>query len=212
MKSAGIVLAAGSSTRMGRDKLALPLADGGSLAARVVQAAAASQLDTILVIGRTERPPIWLQTAQLQTAHGVQTAPERSRYIACPDADKGLAHSLRCGLQTAEALQYDAAMILLADQPFVRSEHINTLLERFASNRQVDYVAASDQGKAKPPVLLASSLFGRLQSLEGDQGAGALINGSSAQGIRISMHPVIFLDADTPEDFNFIRTKEAEGT
>ncbi|MFB5265566.1 NTP transferase domain-containing protein [Paenibacillus enshidis] len=207
MKSAGIVLAAGRSTRMGCDKLALPLADGSSLAARVLQAALDSRLDAILVVGRTEQLPIWLQPT-----HGVKTAPERIRYIVCPDADKGLAHSLRCGIRTAEALQCDAAMILLADQPFVRSGHINTLLERFASNRQLDYVAASDQGKAKPPVLLASSLFSRLQSLEGDQGAGALINGSSLQGIRISIHSHVFLDADTPEDFNFIRKKEAEGT
>ncbi|MFM9279624.1 nucleotidyltransferase family protein [Paenibacillus jiagnxiensis] len=207
MNAAGIVLAAGRSTRMGRNKLALPLADGSSLAVRVLQAALDSRLDAILVIGRTEQPPRWLQTA-----HGVQAAPEQTRYIACPDADQGLAHSLRCGIRAAEAFRSDAAVILLADQPFVRSEHINTLLERFASNRQVDYVAASDQGKAKPPVLLASRFFERLQSLEGDQGAGALINSASAQGIRITMPARVFLDADTPEDFNFIRKKETEET
>lgn len=207
MRSAGIVLAAGRSTRMGRDKMALALADGSSLAARVLQAALGSRLDAILVIGRTEQPPIWLQTA-----HGVQAAAERARYIACPDADQGLAHSLRCGIRAAEAVRSDSAVILLADQPFVKSEHINTLLECFASNRQVDYVAASDQGNAKPPVLLSSSFFSRLQFLQGDHGAGALINSASAQGIRITMPAHVFLDADTPEDFNFIRKKEAEGT
>ncbi|MFB5676124.1 NTP transferase domain-containing protein [Paenibacillus terreus] len=207
MNAAGLVLAAGRSSRMGCDKLALPLADGSSLAARVLQAALASRLDAILVVGRTKQPPLWLQRA-----HDAQTAPERIRYIVCPDADKGLAHSLRCGIRAAEAVRSDAALILLGDQPFVKSEHINTLLERFASNRQADYIAASDQGKAKPPILLARSLFDRLQSLEGDQGAGALINSSMVQGVRISMPSHVFLDADTLEDFDFISKKEAEGT
>lgn len=210
MHTAGIVLAAGRSARMGRDKLVLPLADGNSLAARTLQAAVASRLDDIFVIGRTDEPPIWLQAAAC-----VQAAAERVRYITCREADKGLAHSLQCGLRAAEAVQSDAAVILLADQPFVRSEHINTLLDRFAVNRQVDYVAAADQadqGNAKPPVLLASRFFGQLYSLAGDQGAGPLLNSSAVQGIRITMPPRIFLDADTPEDFHFIRTKEAEET
>ncbi|MDP4098724.1 nucleotidyltransferase family protein [Paenibacillus sp. P96] len=206
MNAAGIVLAAGRSVRMGRDKLALPLQDGTSLASRVLQAAAASRLDPILVIGRSELPPSWLQMAS-----GGSGAAERIRYIACPHADKGMAYSLKCGIQAVAALQSDAAVILLADQPLVASQHINALLEHFEANQQVDYVAASDQGTAKPPVLLASGFFSKLRSLEGDQGAGALINRPSSAGIGVPLPSHIFLDADTPEDLNLIMKKEAEG-
>ena len=43
----------------------------------------------------------------------------RCRIEICTDAESGMAHSLRTGIQVAEELSADGILVLLADQPFI---------------------------------------------------------------------------------------------
>jgi molybdenum cofactor cytidylyltransferase len=124
----GIYLAAGQSTRMGSDKLRLPL---GSihLGSYALAAALRSSLDYVWVIVN-DIAVDWMDSTFYQD-------PIRRKWsvINCPEARLGQAYSLRCGIQAALAMEATAVMLLLADQPFITSEMINELIVWFQTHR-----------------------------------------------------------------------------
>ena len=100
-KIAAIVLAAGASSRMGANKLLLPL-DGRPLVAHVVETACASSADAVLVA---------LGNAADQVAAAL--APGRYQRVDNPRFADGLSTSLQAGLD-ALSDEMDGALILLA--------------------------------------------------------------------------------------------------
>ncbi|MDF2960826.1 MAG: xanthine dehydrogenase [Paenibacillus sp.] len=122
--------------------------------------------------------------------------------MAAENAGLGMAHSLHAGLDAAvEREAPDAIIVLLADQPFIHERMINRLIETFEADLTLDYVASGDQGIPKPPVLLASSMFGALRKLQGDEGARKLLMKPGFRGLVLEeQDPWCFADLDTPED------------
>jgi molybdenum cofactor cytidylyltransferase len=189
MSSAGLVLAAGSSRRMGRPKQLL-LVDGRPLLERVVAAANASSLDeVVLVLGGS--------------ADEIQAGIDRGRARVVYNADhlSGLGSSIRAGLASLDD-RVDRAVVILGDQPAVSAQLLDSLLELQASSG-LPSAALRFGDLLHPPVVLDRSLFGDLGSLEGDVGCRAVIRGrpelvaSLAAGID-NNHPI---DIDTPEDY-----------
>lgn len=185
------VLAAGLSRRMGRDKLALPL-DGVSVLQRTVALAEAVSFDEIVVVTRPD------------TDAGL-SATGRRRLVVNPDPERGIASSIRVGVQN---LGEDAVgvAILLGDQPFVRAVTIQLLLDGFLrSTERVLY--PTFEGRRGHPVFWRRSLFEELAALRGDVGAKELIGryGGVSSGIPVT-DPGVCLDIDTPEDY--ARAKE----
>lgn len=177
-----MVLAAGESRRMGFAKLLLRHR-GQSLLARAV--ATASQVcDAVwVVVGAFERR--YRDEAEAAGAH----------VVVNPDWREGLASSLRRGVEALPA-GYDAAFILLADQPFVGKGHLEALLERRLTDG-CDLVLSRYQGVAGAPALVHRSLFPRLLTLQGDRGARALTRVASSVGEVPLQTPQ---DVDSPED------------
>src|SRR5713101_3192797 len=103
-RSAGVVLAAGSSRRMGSPKQLLRI-DGRPLLEVVVGHANASRLDDVLVVLGASADEI-----QGQVDFG------RARVLINPDHASGMASSLRAGLAALDG-DVDAAMVILGDQP-----------------------------------------------------------------------------------------------
>uniref|UniRef100_UPI00059387FC nucleotidyltransferase family protein n=1 Tax=Gorillibacterium massiliense TaxID=1280390 RepID=UPI00059387FC len=123
--------------------------------------------------------------------------------VACADAASGMSRSLQCGLAALGGIKNGpgGVLILLADQPLVTTGHLNRLLEAFAANPAAAYVASGDNGKPKPPLILARCLYPELLQLRGDVGARALLDGGRYSGVILEADdPNLFLDADTPED------------
>lgn len=200
----GIYLAAGKSSRMGCQKLTLPLGDTmlGSIA---LQTALRSELDGVLVVTQEDDPIEWLTT---DPACGTW------RHLICADAGNGQAASLRCGIQAAQELQAGAVVVLLADQPFLSIEMINRLLQTFhhsqKSHHPLDYVAACHQGLPRPPILFSHTQFPQLLTLQGDEGARRLLRArSDLHGASIEYADArLFLDVDTPYDYEQLREEE----
>ena len=69
--------------------------------------------------------------------------------------------------------QIDAALIVLADQPFVRSETLDRIIERYR-DRGAEIVIPFYQGSRGNPVLLNRSIFPEVMALEGDTGCRAI--------------------------------------
>jgi molybdenum cofactor cytidylyltransferase len=165
----GIILAAGASTRIGRPKQLLPL-DGRPVLQRVLDEAAASCLDEVIVVLGCRAPEIEA-ALHLPVARPV-------RVLVNPDHAAGQSTSLRVGLRAAQP-QSVAAAILLADQPGVTAQLIDRLAAAFRAGHApvVRPVYRDAAGRIVPghPVFLARRLWADVETLRGDQGARALL-------------------------------------
>ena len=187
--SAGIVLAAGGSSRMGRPKQLLHV-DGRPLLEGIIGSACRSRLDEVVVVLGANADDI---VAQVDLG--------RSRPLLNPDHASGMASSLRAGL-AALTPDVKRAAIILGDQPAISAALVDELLDlQAASGRPA--AALSFDGLLHPPVVLQRELWGDLQSLEGDVGCRAVIRARPELVAALpaggnSRHPV---DIDTPDDY-----------
>ncbi len=188
-KSAGVVLAAGGSSRMGRPKQLL-LVGGRPLLERVVAAVCGSRLDQVVVVLGANADAILA---------GVDTG--CAAPLLNPDHATGMASSLRAGLN-AVAPDVERAVIILGDQPAISASLIDELLDlQAASDRPA---AALSFGRLlHPPVVLQRELWADLEALEGDVGCRALIRARPELVVPLPVssdmhHPV---DVDTPDDY-----------
>ena len=182
MRVAGVVLAAGESRRMGFAKLLLRHR-GRSLLARA--AAAAGQVcDTV-----------WVVVGAYPGRYGNEAKAAGAEVVVNPDWEEGLASSLRRGI---EALPpgIGAALILLADQPFVGKGHLEALLDRRRTDG-CDLVLSRYEDVLGAPALVDRSLFPQITTLRGDRGARALTHVASSVG-EVPLRAAH--DVDTPED------------
>jgi CTP:molybdopterin cytidylyltransferase MocA len=187
--SAGLVLAAGSSRRMGSPKQLLQV-KGKPLLELVVGQACASKLDDVRVV---------LGAAADEVRSRVDLG--RAAVLINPDHASGMASSLRAGLASLGD-GVDRAVVILGDQPDVDASLLNQLLELQESSG-LPAAALSFNGLLHPPVVLKRELWGDLMALEGDVGCRAVIRARPELVARLPVagdltHPV---DVDTPADY-----------
>jgi len=164
-KTAGIVLAAGASVRMGKTKQLLP-AGGGILLERVLNETLKSDLDqVVLVLGHQANE---IRSALKHTLlHPKLSVVENSQY------KEGISSSIRAGLTEVE--HYDHVMFLLADMPYIKSNLINLLLRRYLdSPLPIGAIEVSE--KRSHPVIFSRQIYHELHQLHGDVGARSLFN------------------------------------
>lgn len=186
---AGIVLAAGVSSRMGRNKLLLRL-DGESLLRRTVRGAIAAGLDPVIVVLGHEAD---------------RTRPELDG-LSCtavvnPDYARGGVHlSLRTGI-AALPESAEAAVVMLADMPFVTTDMLATLTRRYRESGAPLVVSQYGDVHA-PPTLYSRPLFAELATAEGP-GCGKAVVRRHRDEAAIVEWPVERLhDVDVPEDYD----------
>jgi molybdenum cofactor cytidylyltransferase len=194
MSSTGLVLAAGSSRRMGSPKQLLQVR-GKPLLELVVGHACDSSLDDVLVV---------LGAAADEIRGRVDFG--RARVLVNPDHAAGMASSLKAGLASL-ADDVDRAVVILGDQPDVDAALLNRLLE-LEETSGLPAAALSFNGLLHPPVVLKRELWGDLMTLEGDVGCRAVIRARPELVARLSVetdlaHPV---DVDTPADYDRLVT------
>ncbi len=186
---AAVVLAAGRSTRMGANKLLLPL-DGKPVLGHVVETIRAAGLASIIVVLGHEAEKI---RASL-TGDDLTFALNESYR-------QGLASSLKCGL-AAVPEGCDGAMIFLGDMPDVDPELVKKMLAAFDPAQKRAIVVPVRGGRQGHPVLWGRSFFDLLQErLSGDSGARHLIGECAEWVARVEATQDIFADLDTPEAF-----------
>jgi molybdenum cofactor cytidylyltransferase len=184
------LLAAGRSTRFGAaDKLSADL--GG-------------------------RPLIaWAAAAGLRVdaAHHFMVAPADAAFIATapgyqllinPSPERGMASSLRIAAKAAQDAGAAALLILLADVPFVQTDHLRRLTSAGARPSQAIFTR-SPSGIAQPPALFPAAMFPHLLALEGDHGARALAH----DALHIDADADQLLDIDREQDLAEARRRLA---
>lgn len=180
---------------MGVPKLSLELAPGNRLGAvALMEMLANPQLEGVSVVVRHSDSLHWIPLSEEGGPHQ-----RKLRVVPCRQASQGMSYSLREGLKDALSLDPQAIIVVLADQPFITSELLDSLIAAYLKQPDLDYVACAKHRLAMPPVLFAASMFDALGRLEGDSGARKLLASEAYRGALISVaSPFVFTDVDTP--------------
>lgn len=191
-KIAGLLLAAGSSTRMGSPKQLLHV-QGVTLLERILNEALKSELDKIILI-------LGHQSKEIKKALGQIIVHKKLRVIENPRYRQGISSSITTSLSEVED-NYDHVMILLADLPHVTSRLINLLIHRYLESR-LPIGAIQVKSKRSHPVIFGRPLYNELRKLQGDMGARALFQKYGDRACLVQ--PDFFyddMDIDTEEDY-----------
>lgn len=185
MNTVAILLAAGSSSRFGSDKLVHALPHGVAVAVQ-----AARHLKAVL-----PRVIAVVRAADGDTARAL--AAEGCEVVVCANAQAGMGASLACGVRAAGAAE--AYLVALGDMPFIRPSSIVALREALEAGAAI--VAPYFRTRRGHPVGLAGRFRAELEALEGDEGARRLIAANESGLVKVPVgDPGVIRDIDTPAD------------
>lgn len=195
----GVILAAGTGSRLGRTKPLLDV-DGQPLVRRIAVEALASQLtEVVVVVGHDAE-------AVTRALDGLPV-----RVVGNPEFQGGQATSVRAGV-AAVTPATAGAMFLVCDQPDLRREHIDHLLDAFMA-RGGGIVVPSAGGRRGSPVTFSRSYFAELSRLTGDTGGRQVVAAHPDDTVVIDLESEAPLaDLDTPADVEQWRLRRARPT
>jgi len=199
-KVAGLLLAAGTSSRMGQPKQLLPMG-GLGLLDRVLEQVLHSDLDLVtLVLGFKAREI--RRGMRTDLGHPKLKVIQNTRY------QEGISSSIIAGLSAVED-EYDHVMVILGDMPYVTSGLINLLLHRYlASHFPLGAIRIKE--KRSHPAIIGRPFYPELHRLEGDMGARSLFEKHPDQVCLVeATESHEDMDIDTLEDY--LKYKEALG-
>ena len=193
MTVAGLVLAAGSGSRLGTPKALVELA-GERLVDRAVRVLADGGCAPVVVVSGAA--PFEVVGADV---------------VANPDWATGMGSSLRVGLAALADAGAEAVVVSLVDQPGIGAEVVRRVIEAFEAGATV--ATATYGGQRRNPVLLARATWAEVFRLaEGDAGARPYL---AAHPEEVSAVPCDDLgvadDIDTPEDLARARREADRG-
>ena len=192
-----LLLAAGSSTRMGQNKMLMDI-DGETVLRRAAKRAIAAGFDPVVVV----------------TGHAHEQAEEQVADLDCvtvfnDDHETGIHTSVRAGIDALDA-EVGAVTIMLADMPFVSEEMLRGLIDRYRNcDNPLVISRYGDEVKA-PPMLYDRSLFGELRVMQRRCGREVIRrHRDEATAVRWPIEALA--DIDTPEDYDTVRARLAGG-
>ncbi len=184
---AGVLLAAGRSSRMGGANKLLAEFDGEPLVRlSAKRLAESSARPVVAVLGH--------QAEEVRDAIGDVA-------IGCidnPDFASGLASSLKAGIR-ALGSSTEGVLVMLADMPGVTATDLDRMIATFRRHGGQAVVRATAGGQRGNPVILPAALVARVDELEGDTGARHLIETGGLEIVDVELGEAARLDVDTPE-------------
>ena len=191
-KVAGLLLAAGASSRMGHPKQLMPVS-GSRLLDIVLGEALRSDLDLVnLVLGH--------QADKIKKALRTDLRHPKLKITVNTQYRDGISTSIRSGLSKVE-VAYDHVMIILADMPRLTSNLINLLLHRYLES-SFSLGALQTSTKRSHPVILGRQFYPALRQLRGDVGARDLFLAHTDQVLLVETGADFDdRDIDTMDDY-----------
>lgn len=189
--TAGIVLAAGASTRFGKPKQLLTL-NGRFLLEWVLGAALDSRLDHIVLV-------LGCEHERILGCLGSAAAHPKCEVLVNPDYRSGQSTSLKAGLLRVRH-GFPSVMFLLGDQPLVDAALIDLLLQRYRESKKSICIPIH-RAERGTPALFGRALYPELLKLTGDKGARDLLSTHPHDVLTVAITaPEVFHDIDRPED------------
>ena len=197
IKHCGIViLAAGSSSRLGKPKQLLEF-EGSTLLSRVATIACQSKRYPVIVVLGANADLI----QENLSISGIDV-------VVNDNWQDGMASSLRTGVLAMEKMypDVDGIMILVSDQPHLTNNHIVQLID--AQNKSgLPIAACSYAGIMGTPALFHKSIFPELMLLKGDIGAKKIIESRKQDVVTVFFDKGV-VDIDTQADYeNLLKGK-----
>jgi molybdenum cofactor cytidylyltransferase len=187
---AGVLLAAGTSSRMGRNKLFLSL-QGESVLRRAALTALAAGLDPLLVVLGHEAERAQAELAGLGCS-----------WVFNPNFAQGINTSLRTGI-AAVPEHAAAALVMLADMPFVTRHMLEAVIGRYRGSTS-PLVVSSYEGVDAPPMLYDRSLFAELRALDGDGCGKKVVKRHREESLEVAWPASALKDLDVPADVDAV--------
>ena len=185
MNIVGLLLAAGSATRFGSDKLQHNLPHGVAIAVQAARHLHSAVSRVVAVV----RP------GSEQLADNLRQ--ENCEIVVCPTAAEGMGASLACAVRAAG--RAEGYLVALGDMPFVRPSSISAVRDALAGGAA--FAAPFWRARRGHPVGIAGPFYDELLALRGDEGAKALLAANSGRLLKIPVgDPGVIRDIDTPSD------------
>jgi len=190
-RTAGIILAAGTSSRYGQIKQLLDW-KGKPFVRQVAETALRAGLEPVVVVTGFRHAEVesQLQDLPIQIVHN-------------PDYAEGQSTSIKAGISKLPS-NAGSAIFLLADQPQIPVEVIRALMESHSEERQAILAPLVLEERRANPVLFDRVTFPDLMQLQGDVGGRGIFDKH-----RVSYLPwhddILLLDVDNPEDYERLK-------
>lgn len=191
MNVVAILLAAGSATRFGSDKLLHDLPHDVPIAIQAARHLRAVFDDKVFAVVRPEAKGL----SELFKKEG-------SAVVVCGNAAEGMGASLACAVRAVHAAgPVDGYLVGLADMPFIRSSTIAAVRDALVAGAPL--AAPYFRARRGHPVGLAARFRGELEALKGDEGARQVISANEGILVKIPVgDPGVLRDIDTPGDLS----------
>ena len=186
MSVVAILLAAGSATRFGSDKLLHPLPHDVPIAVQAARHLRAVFEDDVYVVVRPDAKAI----SDLFRKEGCKV-------VVCENAAEGMGASLACAVRAAADAK--GFVVALADMPFIRASTIAAVRDALTAGALL--AAPYFRARRGHPVGIAGSFRPELEAMKGDIGAKRLLEGHPDKLTKIPVgDPGVLRDIDTPGD------------
>lgn len=189
MKSAAVILAAGSSSRMGQSKQTLDI-HGEKLLIRTIQTVMRAGVSRVIIVLGSE-----------EKAHRDLIKELRVDIIHNTGWQRGMGSSLKAGLRQliSNDPSTEVVVVSVCDQPLLSPENIQALINRYKETGKA-VIASEYSGAPGVPALFHKSYFERLMRLPDDQGAKKIILENIGETSLVPF-PGGEVDLDTMEDY-----------
>ena len=184
-----VVLAAGKSERMGKNKLLLCV-NGKTLIENVLDGLAAAPIsEQVVVLGY-----------KLEDVLGV-IRPRLSRFKIALNVDyeAGMTSSFQTGLLVLSNV--DAVFLVLGDQPIMDPKLLATMIQTMEKNAEALIVCPVHKDKKGHPLLFRRQLFGEILSLKTTQTIREIVHAHTDRMVTLEAPEWTAVDVDTPEDY-----------
>jgi molybdenum cofactor cytidylyltransferase len=186
-KIAGIILAAGESSRLGTPKQLLEW-NGKTLINHAIQTALDGELDPVIVV----------LGSHFQKINDILDHKNEILIVNNLLWKNGQSTSLVAGIQ-ALGKNKIPALFLLSDQPFVTKETIKDLVKIFKEGNS-EVVMLETNGKRTPPIVFSPICFEDIRQLAGDRGARDIVKKFKVEYL-LSADDRLTIDIDTEKDY-----------